>query len=122
MDLALVKRYTELFAARAADEARVPGRAYLRDDRAIIPALGGAAGYLAVLVLALYIENPATLHMYSRPKLIWLACPALLYWLSRIWFIAHRGQMHDDPLVFALKDRSSLIVAVVLAVVFVLAR
>ncbi|REM12213.1 hypothetical protein DSI34_10940, partial [Mycobacterium tuberculosis] len=69
--------------------------------------LGGSSGYLSVLVLALYINDVASLHLYGHPKVLWVACPLLLFWLSRVWLIAHRGRMNDDPIVFALRDRVS---------------
>jgi len=75
-----------------------------------------------VLVLALYIQDSHTSSLYATPQFIWLACPLLLFWISRAWLIAHRGHMHDDPIVFALKDRVSWAVAVQLAAVFVLAK
>jgi hypothetical protein len=84
--------------------------------------MGTGAGYLAVLVLALYIQDSHTAELYPTPKFIWLACPLLLFWISRAWLIAHRGQMHDDPIVFALKDRVSWLVAGCFIAVFGLAR
>ena len=87
----------------------------------IVSSFGSATGYIAVLVLALYIQDPHTAELYASPKFIWLACPLLLYWISRTWLIAHRGQMHDDPIVFALTDRVSWAIGVCLAGVFALA-
>ena len=72
--------------------------------------LGGASGYLAVLVLALYINSTASELLYRHPAVLWLLCPLLLYWISRAWLIAHRGDMHDDPVVFAVSDRTSRLV------------
>jgi 4-hydroxybenzoate polyprenyltransferase len=84
----------------------------------MIASLGAAAGYMAVLVLALYIQDQHTMVLYRHPQLIWLACPMLLYWITRAWMIAHRGWMDDDPVVFAIKDRNSLILGVLFAAVF----
>jgi hypothetical protein len=81
--------------------------------------LGGASGYLAVLVLALYINSTASEALYRHPQVLWLLCPLLLYWVSRVWLIAHRGAMHDDPVVFALTDTVSRIVLVVCAIAIV---
>ena len=79
---------------------------------------GVASGYMAVLVLALYINSEKVRELYTHPEVIWLLCPILLYWVSRVWFLAHRDQMHEDPVVFAIKDRSShwigLIVLIIL--------
>jgi hypothetical protein len=92
-------------------EALGSGRGYAVDDLPLIQSLGGASGYLAVLVLALYISSPESLELYSRPQWLWLLCPLLLYWVSRAWVIAHRGTMHDDPVVFAATDRTSQVIA-----------
>ena len=66
--------------------------------------LGLVNGYLAVLVLALYVNSEQVRGLYTRPILLLLVCPLLLYWVSRIWFLAHRGQMQDDPVAFAIRD------------------
>ncbi|EEA00963.1 UbiA prenyltransferase [Burkholderia sp. H160] len=121
LSLALVKRYAELHATRAAGGAKARGRGYVADDLPMISSLGAASGYLSVLVLALYIQDSKTTHLYSHPQVIWLACPLLLYWISRTWLITHRGLMHDDPVVFAAKDRTSLLVVALTGFVFWLA-
>ncbi|MBI2379736.1 MAG: UbiA family prenyltransferase [Gammaproteobacteria bacterium] len=108
LSLALVKRFAELKAAKLNGKAR--GRGYVADDLEVLAQLGSASGYLAVLVLALYIQEPGTQLLYRHPHIIWLACPLLLFWVSRTWLLTHRGQMHDDPVVFAIKDRISLVV------------
>ena len=122
LSLAMVKRYTELRESRSKGKTELTsGRGYYPGDLEIISTLGAASGYLAVLVLALYIQDQSTQALYRQPQVIWLACPLLLYWITRIWLIAHRGQMHDDPLVFAMKDRNSLIFVVLFSAVFWLA-
>jgi 4-hydroxybenzoate polyprenyltransferase/phosphoserine phosphatase len=121
LSLALIKRYSELRAGEDGDGRRIRGRGYFHEDLDVVQSLGTGAGYIAVLVLALYIEDAHTAELYSSPRFIWLACPLLLYWISRAWVIAHRGQMHDDPIVFALKDRVSWLVGACLIVLFVLA-
>ena len=111
LSLALVKRVSELL--KLAPEAEgAHGRGYRREDLALLGQLGASAGYLSVLVLALYIHSPEITRLYSRPEWLWLVCPLALYWLSRVWLLTHRGQMNDDPVVFALRDRASLVVAV----------
>jgi hypothetical protein len=72
---------------------------------------------MAVLVLALYINSAEIRELYQRPEAIWLLCPLLLYWISRVWLGAHRGKLHDDPVVFALKDHVSRLVLLVAAVI-----
>ena len=119
LSLALVKRYAELFQLRAQgamDKAR--GRGYFADDLGMIASLGAASGYIAVLVLALYINDPATRELYRQQEVIWLACPLLLAWISRVWMLAHRGLMNEDPVVFAVQDRASLLIGVLVAAVF----
>lgn len=121
LSLALVKRYAELHATRAAGGAKARGRGYVADDLSMIAPLGAASGYLSVLVLAMYIQDGNTMHLYRYPQVIWLACPLLLYWISRTWLITHRGLMHDDPVVFAAKDRVSLVTVALVGIVFWLA-
>ena len=107
LSLAMVKRYSELLELRDAGVTNARGRGYEVTDLATLQSLGAAAGYCAVLVLALYINSNDVRINYTHPNRIWLLCPLLLYWVSRMWQRAGRGQMHDDPLVFALKDRIS---------------
>ncbi len=108
LSLAFVKRYAELDALRRRNGLRAAGRGYHVEDLGILQSLGTASGYLSVLVLALYINSPEIAALYHQPKLIWLLCILVLYWVSRVWMKAQRGEMHDDPVVFALKDRVSL--------------
>jgi 4-hydroxybenzoate polyprenyltransferase/phosphoserine phosphatase len=123
LSLACIKRFSELKAALDSGRAdRIPGRGYFPSDLNIIAVLGGSAGCIAVLVLALYIQDSHTAELYSRPEAIWLVCPLLLYWISRAWLFAHRGWMHDDPIVFALKDKMSWAIGALVATAFVLAK
>ena len=71
-------------------------------------AIGPAAGLLAVLVFALYINSPAIQKFYTAPEALWGICLVLMYWITRIWFLAARGDMHDDPVLFAVRDKVSL--------------
>jgi len=119
LSLAMVKRYTELRLLLVQGRDRTGGRGYQVDDLPLIQSLGAASGYLAVLVLALYINSTASEVLYRHQQVLWLLCPLLLYWISRVWLIAHRGAMHDDPVVFALTDSVSRIVLAVCAVVVV---
>lgn len=121
LSLALLKRYTELAAVLADGRDKASGRGYRVDDLPLLQSFGAASGYGAVLVLALYINSPESLALYTRPYALWLLCPMLLYWISRAWFVAHRGEMHDDPVVYAATDRFSLGVAAVGGVVLLAA-
>lgn len=109
LSLAAAKRYAELRPMLDAGRESVSGRGYSVADLPLLHSFGAAAGYLCVLVLALYV-NAGAAGQYSQPQLVWLVCPLLLYWISRVWLKTFRGQMHDDPVVFALTDRPSLIV------------
>jgi 4-hydroxybenzoate polyprenyltransferase len=108
LSLAFVKRYAELDALRRQRRLQAVGRGYHVEDLPVLQNLGTAAGYLSVLVLALYINSPDIAGLYHRPRAIWMLCVLMLYWISRVWMKAHRGAMHDDPLIFALRDRVSL--------------
>lgn len=107
LGLAMAKRYTELLVMHENGHTHALGRAYVVADLPLIQALGGASSYLAVLVLALYIHSDEGSSMYREQEALWLLCPLLLLWVSRIWMKAHRGLMNDDPLIFAASDPGS---------------
>lgn len=113
LSLALLKRHTELVTLRDLGQTHASGRGYHADDLPLVATFGASAGYASVLVFALYINSPASAALYSRPELLWLLCPMLLFWIGRVWLLSHRRRMHDDPLVFALTDWVSLLVLVV---------
>jgi 4-hydroxybenzoate polyprenyltransferase len=120
--LALVKRYAELKQLMSNNRwQKTHGRGYFANDLDIIGSLGAASGYLSVLVLALYIQDSATISLYRKPQLIWFACPLLLFWISRTWLLTHRGLMHEDPVIYAIKDRISLITGGIFLMIFWLA-
>ena len=121
LSLAFLKRFAELDALRRQHRLRAGGRGYVVEDLSILQSLGTAAGYLSVLVLALYINSPDIQALYHRPKVIWMLCVLLLYWISRVWMLAQRGRMHDDPVVFALKDRVSIGIAALATVTVIVA-
>jgi 4-hydroxybenzoate polyprenyltransferase/phosphoserine phosphatase len=124
LSLALLKRFVELDGARQQNQIAINGRGYTAQDTELVAALGTGSGYLAVLVLALYVMSPqGTVLYHQESKLLLLICPLFLYWISRVWLLAHRGQMHDDPILFALKDRTSYIIGVLtFAVIWLAAR
>lgn len=109
--LALVKRYAELVALDASNAGSVPGRGYAGRDAEMVMALGTASALVSALVLALYINGDTALALYSSPALLWLLVPLLLYWISRVWVLAARGAMNEDPVLFAVADPSSYAVA-----------
>lgn len=106
--LALVKRYVELIGRRATNLPDSKSRDYRNADASMVGALAAAAGINALTLLALYISSPSVQSLYTRPEVLWLAAPTLTYWMARVLMLAHRGVMHDDPVVFALKDKVSL--------------
>jgi 4-hydroxybenzoate polyprenyltransferase len=121
LSLAFAKRHIEL--RHALDEnGKLRSRGYYAQDLTMVISMGTTAGYLAVLVFCLYIESSAGNVIYSQPRLLWLICPVLLYWISRVWFLTHRGAMNDDPVKFALTDRRSWLCALAVGGVAIAAR
>jgi 4-hydroxybenzoate polyprenyltransferase len=144
LSLAFVKRYSELAVLEADGEtnssdgatdragkpsrggadrgarsggARARGRAYYVVDLDLIRTLGPTSGYMAVLVFALYLNSAEAMTLYPHAGRLWLICPLLLYWITRLWFITQRGQMHHDPVLFALRDRASYAVVAGIAAI-----
>jgi len=120
LSLAFAKRYAELLDLQQAGEEIASGRGYLVSDLRIIESAGPASGYIAVLVFCNYLEMEKTSaagQLYQRPHLLWLVAPILLYWITRIWFIARRGGLDQDPIVFALRDNRSYACGMLAAVI-----
>ncbi|MEI9953204.1 MAG: UbiA family prenyltransferase [Pseudomonadota bacterium] len=118
--LAFAKRFVELHALGSNE--KVKNRGYFRVDLPMVTGMGTASGYIAALVFMLYVESSAVRVQYREPAVLWLVLPALLYWLGRIWLLAGRGQMQEDPVKFALRDRQSLVCVVFVALIAVVAR
>ena len=118
LSLAFVKRYSELRRLRYQRHREAPGRGYRLQDLSIISQAGIGSGMLAGLVLALYVNGREIERLYPRPEMLWGVCPLFIYWIIRVWLIAHRGNMNEDPILFAFHDRVSYIVGflIVLAV------
>jgi 4-hydroxybenzoate polyprenyltransferase len=121
LSLALVKRYDELVVMRSVEGDHARARSYEISDAELLASKGTASGYMAVLVLALYISSSTAKTLYRRPELMWFLCPLLLYWVGHMWLVAHRGEMIDDPLVFALRDRTSRILILLMSCTALLA-
>ena len=122
LSLAMAKRYAELLRLGSSGESAPRGRGYLAADRDMVGQLGVASGYASALVLALYFNSPQAALLYGRPGFLWLICVLLLYWITHLWLVAHRGQLDDDPVIFAMRDRVSRLVAVIGAALLILAR
>jgi 4-hydroxybenzoate polyprenyltransferase len=110
--LASCKRLSELRAGQPGSDGPLPGRAYLQTDLLSLTALASSSAYAAIVVMALYLKSPDFRKLYSRPNLMWSLVPLAAYWISRIIMLTNRGAMHDDPIVFAFRDRASLVVGV----------
>ena len=108
LSLAVVKRYAELHDAVGAGKVQAAGRGYRAEDMPLLLSLGTSSGLAAIVVLALYINSPHSQALYGDSRPLWLICPLLLYWISRVWLLTTRGRMHDDPILFAMRDRASL--------------
>ena len=107
--LAAVKRQAELVDLVASGKEKAAGRGYLPEDLPLITMMALAAGYVSVLVAGLYLTSDAVAELYSFPPALWGICAVLIYWISRIVMLTHRSRMHDDPIVFAVTDRVSLV-------------
>lgn len=105
--LALVKRVVEIGHRAAEDSSRIPGRGYRAGDVPTLRSLGTTAVMASALVYCLYITGAEVEELYSQPDLLWIGLPILLYWQSRVWLLAGRDTLHEDPVTFALTDRAS---------------
>lgn len=110
--LACIKRYSELLMLKNSAEGNSRTRGYYASDFEQIAQFGSASAFVSVLVMALYVSSLEVTALYSNPRYLWLVCPVLFYWVSRIWLLAHRGQLHHDPIVFALKDKVSYLTGI----------
>lgn len=120
LSLALVKRYVELQHSTVTEKDRIAGRGYRPEDRDIVGQSGVASGFTAVVVLALYINSAAVQELYTYPWLIWPLVPIVLYIIMRVWILAHRKEMDDDPVVFLANDwRSQVVIAIGAVLLFV---
>lgn len=115
LSLAIVKRYSEILSLSQRNDVTVAGRGYVTGDLPLLMSLGTASGLAAVLVLALYVNSPEVGTLYPHQWALWMVLPAMLYWISRTWMKTCRGDMHDDPVVFATTDGVSWFLAALVA-------
>jgi len=113
LSLAVAKRCAELVVMRDLGRERAAGRCYRVTDLPLLYILGVGAGYVASLILVIYLTSQSVRSAYESPTLLWVFCPMLLYWITRIWLKTFRGEMHDDPVVFAARDPGSRVLAVI---------
>lgn len=122
LSLALVKRYTELVDLRSQGVTeKTKGRGYRVEDIQLLVPFGSASGFISVLVLALYINSDFVQNNFQHSQLLWGICPLMLYWIGRMWMVAHRGEMHDDPIVYAIKNSVSRYTVLLMALLFMVA-
>ena len=117
LSLAFVKRFAELENLRERGGATAKGRGYNITDVEQLRAFGSASGYVSVAVFSLYLSNLEAAHLYSHTKRLWLLIPVMLLWISRLWMMASRGQLDEDPVVYAITDRRSLLLGVVVVAI-----
>jgi 4-hydroxybenzoate polyprenyltransferase len=120
LSLALVKRYVELRTTAIPPGERIAGRGYRTEDQEIVAQAGMASAFSSALVLALYMDSVAVRELYPHPWLIWPLAPIVLYLTMRVWILARRDEMHDDPVVFIIRDWRSQIVVFIGAVLLVI--
>ncbi|MBT3277827.1 MAG: UbiA family prenyltransferase [Phycisphaerales bacterium] len=121
LSLAMAKRYQEMHMPKTMNKDRVKGRDYFVDDMAIVSQIGTSAAIASLVIFCLYIESQARVH-YEYPFVLWPIPPMILYWLTRLWVIAHRGQLTDDPIVYTFKDKISLAVLGGIGLLIVVAK
>ena len=121
LSLAIVKRFAELENLRASNSSPRNERGYLLADLAQLRSFGTASAYAAVVVFAIYISGADVVKLYRQPRLLWLIVPLMILWLNRVWLLASRGELDEDPVAFALTDRMSQLIGVAVAAIALLA-
>lgn len=119
LSLAFVKRYNELYFAKKANKKIIHNRGYIISDLNHLSQFGIVSGYLSTLVFALYLNSETVKSLYREPNFLWPICVILLFWVTRIWTLAMRGKIHEDPVLFALKDKVSFFVIFLIALIAV---
>lgn len=121
LSLAFLKRFIEVRAVASAEATHVPGRGYRADDANWLHSAGLSSAYLGVLVMALYVNSADVTRLYTHPERLLFACPVVLYWATRSWLLAHRGELHDDPVVAVASDPVTYVVLVLAGLCVLLA-
>ncbi len=116
-----MKRYADLILMRENNKEKIAGRDYRLEDLDLVQKSGITSGFVAMLVLALYINSAHVIGLYKSPILIWFTVPVLLYWLMRMWMVTNRGKMTEDPIIFALRDKTTYISMLIIVVIMLLA-
>lgn len=121
LSLAFMKRYADLILMKKNKRESIAGRRYSIEDLDLVQKSGIISGFVSILVLALYINSPHVVELYKTPILIWFTLPILLYWLMRMWMVTNRGEMTDDPIIFAVKDKISYLSILLIGAIMFLA-
>lgn len=121
LSLAFMKRYADLILMKQTNYDEIAGRGYHLDDLDLVQKSGIASGFVAILVLALYINSDRVVELYKSPTLIWFMIPLLFYWLMRMWMVTNRGEMTDDPIIYAIRDRTTYVVMTIIGIIMLLA-
>ena len=121
LSLAMVKRFSELAGLQEQGLSNTHGRGYRVSDLEQIRSFGTASAYASVVVFSLYISRPDVEDLYHHAGRLWLIVPPMLYWLHRVWLLASRGELDEDPVIFAIRDRISLAIGFTIAVLAVFA-
>lgn len=119
LSLATMKRYTELLIINEQNKTKTSGRGYSIKDISLIRTIGLSTGYLSVLIFSLYLNSFKVISLYKNPKILWLITLSLLYWISRLWLISHRGEMNDDPIIFIAKDKISYFIGIIIIILMI---
>ena len=122
LSLAIIKRCAELKYLQEANKTRTTGRDYHIDDYVVLMSIGTSSAMLSILMFCFYVNSNVLNDQYQQPTLLWLILPALCYWMMRMWIKTHRGEMHDDPIVFSLKDKGSIITVGFMGLIALLAQ
>ncbi|MFP6640940.1 MAG: hypothetical protein VCC04_11910, partial [Myxococcota bacterium] len=121
LSLAFVKRFTELQVLPEGSDQQIERRAYRSSDLATVEIMGLSCAFMSVLVLCLFVSGGDVVQLYSTPALLWAMVPIMLYWVARIWMLARRGELHSDPVLFAVRDRPSYVCGALLVIVVLVA-
>lgn len=121
LSLAFVKRYSELMNIKTNTDLKERGREYFVSDLNLLQIMGIVSGFMSVVVFALYIDSPEVIRLYTHPQILWGISLLFLFWISRIWIITNRGEMTDDPILFAVKDVKSYFIFIMIGVMLLLA-
>jgi len=108
--LAFLKRYVNIILENNVSTKN--GTGYSINDSNILKSFGVGSGIISTLVLILYTGSEQVQPFYLTPMILIFLAPIMLYWICRIWLLADRGLIKDDPILFAIKDKISYVVAI----------